>query len=458
MFSRLIPAAVALAIMPALGEPYSEAWPAVIQLHVYGTLKEPSPGSSTVDFHERGTGFLVSPDGLVLSAGHNIPNKEMFDEDGFHVEGFFPAKDVDALSAIDPPVQLQVIAATQLPYDVSLLRIKDLGVLKPFLRLCDAYKKDGEPHFQVLGYQGGDRLLTINSGPVMAGAGAVSNIVVQIPLNKGNSGGPIFNELGMVFGIAIGEKTVGGERMQSTSIAVPMAKAIATLGDDAKPLYGVSYDPDCQKKLNPKFTAVLSNPMQIQRDAPPLGTLPPFITDIGLSIPRPGHGIAQATPPTGYRVIQAGGVQFDRPGINGNVSVSDNGHVLTIGGTDIGLTAYIVNSNVSVVLEQVVNENAAPSVQVRTFPYSKTLADHSFNVTSKDFHDTIPAPNGFIFKEVVKIDYESLNHSPSNGAMVSVNSDGSALELTYSLQSGPFYDQWRGWVDAFITAKLAPKL
>lgn len=179
MRKQLLWTALALPALTAQGEPYNDAGPAVIQIHVYGTLKQPLPGQQTVDFHERGTGFLVSPDGLVLSAGHNIPDSALFDEDGFHVEGYFPAKDDDALSAVDPPVQLEVITATQSPYDVSLLRIKGLNTVKPFLRLCDAYRKGVKTDFEVLGYQGGDSLLTSNYGPVMAGAGATSNILVK---------------------------------------------------------------------------------------------------------------------------------------------------------------------------------------------------------------------------------------------------------------------------------------
>jgi len=491
MFSRLVVVILALALLPAHGDPYSESWPAVIQLHVYGTLKEPDPDTHTVDFHERGTGFVVSPDGLVLSAGHMIPSKDLFDEDGFYVEGYFPEKDVDALNAVDPPVQLKVINAKESPYDVALLQIKDLRTVKPFLRLCDAYLKQGRPRFQVLGYQGGDRQLTINEGPVMSGAGAVSNIVVQIPLNPGNSGGPIFNELGMVFGIAIGERTVGGQRMQSSSLAVPMAKAIATLKDDAKPLIGVSYDPDCTKPLNPRITTVLSESVQIRREAPvdvisaqggvisaPGGVIPAP----GGAIPAPGgviympggvvtlppvtqmpiHTVGSGTThtkvPDGYKVIQAGDVRFDRPGINGSVRVSNDGRMLTIGGTDIGDESYVVTSNVPVLLEQVPSQNVPSVIQTRTFPYSMTLDDHGFTVTSRNFQEAIPAPEGFKFKEVIKIEYESLNHSPSNGATVTVSADGSRLDLKYTLESGPAFDQWRGWIDAFITATVIRKL
>jgi serine protease Do len=59
---------------------------------------------------------------------------------------------------------------------------------------------------------------------------------------------------------------------------------------------------------------------------------------------------------------------------------------------------------------------------------------------------------------VVKIDYQSLNHSPSNGAKVQISSTGDALQLTYTLESGPKHDPWNGWIDAYITAKIVDKV
>ncbi|BAV74887.1 hypothetical protein PCAU_2678 [Pseudomonas chlororaphis subsp. aurantiaca] len=449
MYNKLIPAILALTMLPVYADPYSDSWPSIVLLHVHGILKEPLPGTDTVDFNERGTGFLVSPNGLVLTAGHIIPNKEMFDEDGVQVEGYFPERDDDALAAVDPPVRLQVIKATQSPYDVALLQIADLQAVKPFLRLCDGYKKEGRPEFLVLGYPGGDRQLTVIGGPLSSGAGASSNLIVQIPINPGNSGAPLFNELGMVFGIAIGERTVAGQRMQLSGLAVPMAKAITTLGDEARQLMGLSYDPDCQKPLNPKISTALNDKILIERPSGGvlLGTAPPTV----------GRGYVKSKVPDGYRVIHTGDVDFGGQQVNGSVQVSNSGRFITIGGEDIGIGSRTVNARLPVVLEQVVNKEITILSQNRIFPFSRTLDDHGFIVTTKEFNDKISAPEGFRFEKVTKVEYQSLNHSPSNGLKVSVAADGAALMLNYTLQSGPAFDQWRGWVDALITASVVRK-
>jgi serine protease Do len=259
----------------------------------------------------------------------------------------------------------------------------------------------------------------------------------------------------MVFGIAIGEREIDGERMQSSTLAVPIARAIELLGEDAKSLLGVSYDPDCNKLLNSEFTAVLTNPVEVQVHTVATGGgffgLPPTAMQISRI-----H--ANVRPPEGYRVVSAQGVTFDHPGINGNIVINEGGSNVDV--TASKLSAFIprdVTVSVPVVLQKISPKKQTPSIQLRIFPYSKTLDKHEMNVTSTDFHDTIKAPDGFVFQSVVKIDYQSLNNSPSNGATVSINSDGSALDINYSLQSGPIYDQWRGWIDAFITAKIVPK-
>lgn len=445
MDSQVLFAGLSLLTLPVVAAPYTDAGPAVVQVHVYGTLKKPLAGEQTVDYHDRGTGFLVSPNGLILSAGHNIPDRSLFDEDGFYVEGFFPAKDEDALTTVEPPVELEVIVATQSPYDVALLRIKSAGTVTPFLRLCDGYQKGVKTDFEVLGYQGGDRFLTSNFGPVMAGAGATSNILVQMPLNKGNSGGPIFNERGMVFGIAIGEKTVNSERMQLASMVVPMAKVMKTLGDKSKPLAGVSYDPDCQKTLNSQLVTDMVEPIAMH--------------DIRFMVaPREDHQLGDSviSAPTGYRFVGTKGVTLDRPKAQVRAEVSVDGDSVLLKGSHQGTNPRYINAKVRVVLEQTAERTATPVRRVQSFPYSHTLDEHTLGITRKDFRSTIPAPQGFVFEEIVKLEYVSLNHSPSRGATLEIVANGSAIELAYSLESGPSDDKWKGWIDAFVTAKLKP--
>lgn len=453
MFKITVCAIVVTAMGAACADAYKESGPQVIHIHVYGTLKEPLPNTATLDFHERATGFLVSPNGLILTAGHIIPAASLFDEEGYHIVGMLPVRDVDRLNAVAPQYMLEVVSATTLPFDVGLLRMKEAKFPMPYLRLCNGYRKGDSTRFPILGYQGGDILLTTNWGGVSAGAGAMTNIQIDADINSGNSGGPIFNERGLVFGIAIGEKEVDGKRMDNASLVVPMDKIMSTLGDKADPLVGTSYDPDCQKVPNGQVAAALSANVkvatQVTWDNSGMlgGPSPTVTTSIDDSVKAP----------SGYRWVRVDGAHADGSEVKVGI-VSGGREVRVTGATDLpsGSTA---NLTLKAILEPLpAKPFSKATVEIRTFPYSKTLDTHGVGVTRKEFNDIIPAPVGFIFAEVVKIDYQSLNKSPSEGAKVQVSKTGDALELTYTLESGPIYDQWRGWIDAYITAKLVAKV
>ena len=60
--------------LDASSQLYSEAGGSVVKIHIFGTLKKASE-SGSIDFEEFGTGFYATPDGLILTAGHLIPDR-----------------------------------------------------------------------------------------------------------------------------------------------------------------------------------------------------------------------------------------------------------------------------------------------------------------------------------------------------------------------------------------------
>jgi hypothetical protein len=543
---------------------YSEAGPAVILLHVYGTLKEPlSTAPNTVDFHEWGTGFIVSPDGLVLSAGHMIPDKQLFDDNGFVIEAYYPQPDKSLLSAEAPPVELFVIKAMQKPHDIALLSIKDVSIPQRFLRLCDGFDISYSD-FGVLGYARGRPLLSAQHGRVSTPAGTDLDMSLQLSLDPGNSGSPVFNELGMVFAVAVARSEVDGERLDNNTEVVSIEKAMELLAPEGNVLNGMSYDPDCKKILKPQISAELiksaytkpeieiaarfGNKQKYagvtgERDLffiyddktdpvipPPIGVIPPangqlsdrappsiyndklsdwgsysavknatkqptwfprdadfneklrYATSSGVPVGIPSVSSVQRISttlkaPPGFRIqrINAAKLDFEAPsGFSfSGPFVENNG--LTKGGQtqnfDWGRTILMesapiitskpvkANSTVSVWLEPEAQKTMTkPTVQVLTLPFSKTLDIHRPTTsTRKIFTEMIAAPEGYQFEEILDINQMSVKHSPSDGAIITVAADGSALEIKFSLESGSVNDPWNGWLDLLITTKLVSK-
>jgi serine protease Do len=454
---RLIAAAlVSAAPMPASAGPYSDAGPAVVQIHVYGTLRAPNGARS--DYDDYGTGFLVSPEGLILTAGHLVPNAENFMPGELWIEARLPIRSEQAITAGGPTVGLEVLSSMTSPHDVALMRIREARGPYPYLRLCDHY--GAEDSLTVLGYTGGGSALSRTVGSVKTPATTVTPLVMQMPLSGGDSGGPVFNSSGTVFGVALGGQTINNERISSTTLAEMMPIAISALSPSARALIGVSYDPDCTRVLTPLVATIPfeqlitanvtlmgdgSSAFVRQRVEAPAGYLFRQITQASAQFTTPAWGGASATPTA--RIVGNG------QSVDFLVQASDSGsrYAAVTLPIELNLRALLVPIGRAPVLAQ-----QEPEAEVRSFSISNTLEDHQLGNTRRAFIEEIPAPRGMRFLSVLSVSNQSLNHSPSNGAEVAISGDGASLRISYELESGPAWDRWRGWIDAIIVARLEP--
>ncbi len=88
--------------------------------------------------------------------------------------------------------------------------------------------------------------------------------------------------------------------------------------------------------------------------------------------------------------------------------------------------------------------------QVR-YPVSYRQDDHSLAVTTKAYTHPVQAEPGYAIKDC---SFESLSTNNAQNVKCAIAPNGKSAALTFSLKSGPLYDQWRGWLDGALVTRL----
>lgn len=185
----------------------------------------------SVPFRNQGTGFIVSADGLIVTASHIVRD----------------ARDVTVRLRDRREFEAKLVGTDPVT-DIAVLRI-DAAHL-PVIRLGDAQQLQvGDPVLAIGSPFGLEQSATqgIVSGMdrSLPGEPAVPYIQTDAAMNPGSSGGPLFDACGAVVGISaqIYSRTGG---FQGLSFAIPIKVAqkvvreIATRGRAAHALLGVS--------------------------------------------------------------------------------------------------------------------------------------------------------------------------------------------------------------------------
>ncbi|CAG9232240.1 PDZ domain-containing protein [Paraburkholderia tropica] len=157
-----------------------------------------------------GSGFIVSPDGLILTTAHVVDN----------------AGDV-VVHLTDHRAFKAEVVAVDTQSDVAILQIDAQDL--PFVKLGDSSKvRVGEP---VLTIGSPDSFQnTVTTGIVSATSRTLADgrsfpfFQTEVPVNPDNSGGPLFNRAGEVIGIAV-QVYGDGERYSSLTFAIPIEAA-----------------------------------------------------------------------------------------------------------------------------------------------------------------------------------------------------------------------------------------
>jgi len=182
-----------------------KTWPDIIQETKKAVVIIKTPNSI-------GSGFLVSPDGLIITNSHVIQNNS-------DVEVIFNSKESKKASIIKNGI---------VPLDIAILKVA--GENYDFLTLADSNNcKEGEEVVAI----GAPLALseTVTKGIISncnrqlkAELSDIKYIQTDVPVNPGNSGGPLINSKGEVLGILtwkIAEKNSEGLNF---AIAINVAK------------------------------------------------------------------------------------------------------------------------------------------------------------------------------------------------------------------------------------------
>ncbi len=186
-----------------------------------------------------GSGFIISSDGLVLTNRHVVLDKEadytVFTNDGRKFSAKVLARD---------PVQ-----------DLAILKIDPAGEKLPTVKLGDSSKLEIGQTVIAIGNALGEFRNTVSVGVISglgrtvtaSGDGLVETIedVIQTDagINKGNSGGPLFNLRGEVIGI----NTAMASDAENIGFAIPISKAkraiesVKNQGKIVYPFLGIRY-------------------------------------------------------------------------------------------------------------------------------------------------------------------------------------------------------------------------
>ena len=186
-----------------------------------------------------GTGFIVSEDGMILTNGHVVSDKEA---------------DYTVLTNDGKKYPAKVLARDSIR-DLALIKIENQEIPFPTIKLGDSDKLQIGQTVIAIGNALGEFRNTVSVGvisglgrTVTAGGGGMIETLEDViqtdaAINRGNSGGPILNLKGEVIGVNFAM----AEAAENIGFAIPINKAkkdieqVKTLGKIVYPFLGVRY-------------------------------------------------------------------------------------------------------------------------------------------------------------------------------------------------------------------------
>lgn len=169
---------------------------------------------------ERGTGFIISPGGHVITNAHVVSPRIK------DVEVKSATIEVRAGGLLNPPVEATVLARDE-SADLALLQLPQRpGGVWPTVIVGAASNLPVGARLIGLGFGASGDIAVVPAGEKTANITVVDGNVkpwwqTSLALNEGNSGGPIFGQLGTVVGVAVAKRNAA----QLVTYVIPIARA-----------------------------------------------------------------------------------------------------------------------------------------------------------------------------------------------------------------------------------------
>ncbi|MBW2421553.1 MAG: DegQ family serine endoprotease [Deltaproteobacteria bacterium] len=219
--------------MPALpeGSPFRELFPR----HFGGRPGQPGSGSAEQELRSVGSGFVISADGLVVTNNHVIEDADSIEvilQDGTRHPATVRGRDPKTDLAL-----LELETDSPLPF-VELAKDDDAKVGDWVVAVGNPFGLGGTVTAGIISARGRD----IQSGPFD------DFLQIDAPINRGNSGGPLFDTQGRVIGIntAIFSPSGGSVGIGfaiPSSMASEVVSELALHGSVARGWLGVQIQP-----------------------------------------------------------------------------------------------------------------------------------------------------------------------------------------------------------------------
>ena len=426
----------------AQADVYPDAGASVLSLEVSGAYREPQGGDPY--FQERGSGYVITSDGYVLTAAHLIPDPALFVDDALLIEGRFPQLVDNAMIASGPLVRLRLInRGSGSENDVALLKIETPPDNLSFLRSCEGAEPDAV--VRTLGYTftgtsfGGGGILSIVRGEVSTPSVRGSPMRLNTRGAPGLSGGPVFGVGDRVVGIFLGEERTTGDSTgggyATASRALPSRRAFEVVAPDNDGLRGRSYSEDCAsfaEELDRVFADVESRRILLTT---PLNSRHEVVAEF------------QAPRGTQFVVDQTQASLMDTTGF----TVENARYEWSNDRTRLTVTSEVSSAGFFQVYRQLQTAVRVPLIptapEVRGFSIERSFAERRLTT----FLDEIPAPEGYEFVRVMAIEPLVLEHA--SHPTVDIENGGGAMRVSYRMdgrESSP------ARIEFYVHAMIAP--